>query len=157
MATATVNKVAYLGSTFTAAIIAAIKNGTRTDTAVYLADSNRADGRPTVELADATNTAVFGYVDRDISGDVLAPQSVDSSGNVTYNTIGTVKRSGVIRVTKKDAGGTATASAPGDIGLGIVGVGTAATAAIGAVTTGAATDYGTVIARSGNDLFVLLD
>ena len=155
MATATVNRVAYLGSTFTTAIVTAIKNGSRTDTAVALADSNRTDGRPTVELASATAAAVFGFIDRDISGDVLNPSSVASDGTVTYNLIGTVRRSGVVRITKKDAAGAADTPVAADIGMGVVGIATAAANA-GAVGTDAA-GYGEVIARSGNDLFVLLD
>ena len=161
MATATVNVVAYLGANFSSTIIDAIKNGTRTDTAVYLADSNRADGRPTVQLVDEGTTApatkaVFGFIERDISGDALNPSSVDSNGNVTYNNIGTVRRSGVIRVTKKNAAGVAQASVAADIGMGVEGVATEGGANVGAVTPVAA-GYGEIIARSGNDLFVLLD
>ena len=155
MATATVNRVAYLGSTFTPAVIAAIKNGTRTATAVGLSDSVNTEGRPTVGLVGDTG-AVFGFIERDISGDVLNPQSVDSNGNVTYNAIGTVKRSGIVRVTKHDTTtGAATAGAVGDIGSGVVGVvqGTAPAGSVGVAATG----YGTIIAYTGNDLFVLLD
>ena len=156
MATATVNRVAYLGNSFSASVIAAIKNATNTNTAVTLADSNRADGRPTVQLSGDTET-VFGFIDRDISGDVLNPNTVASDGTVTYNAIGTVRRSGVIRVTKHDTStGAATAGAAGDIGMGVLGV-VQGTAAAGSVGVGAATDYGTIIAYTGNDLFVLLD
>ena len=164
MATATVNVVAYLGSDFTTSVITAIKNGTRAETAVRLVDSNRADGRPTVQLVTATSNDIFGFVERDISGDALNPSSVDSNGNVTYNTIGTIKRSGIVQVVKRDNSGGANqgdaiAGVATDIGMGIEGWsgGTSTSAPIGSVAVAATGGYGKIIARNGNNLFVLLD
>ena len=160
MATATVNKVAYLSSNFTPTIIAGIKNGTYTTTAVYLVDSVNEEGRPTVQLHDGGATDIFGFIERDISGDVLNPQSVDSNGNVTYNAIGTVKRSGVVRVIKRSApAGAITAGQTSDIGKGIRGWsgGIGNNAPRGSVAVAATGGFGKIIAYSGNYLFVLLD
>lgn len=155
MARARINRTVYLDSSFTAAIIAAIKNGTRADNAVYLADSNRADGVPTVGLATDTNGDIYGYMNRDISGDVLNPVSVDADGNVTYNAIGTVNLSGDQWFTKRDGtSGAATATVAADIGMGISGMsGGAQNAPEGSVQVEATGNH-KVIARNGNQVRV---
>ena len=151
------NMPAYLGTTFSSSVIAAIKNGSQTNVAVKLSDSNRADGRATVDLVSAGDV-IIGVVERDISGDALDVTSVDSGGNVTYPAMGTVKLQDAVWVTKIDTtSGRATAGTSTDIGKGITGFdGGTANAPVGNVQVGAVTDKHKIIAYSGNRLRVIL-
>ena len=115
---------------------------TSTDTvAVYLTDSNNADGIPTVGRADDTNSVIYGKLDVNAKNwDVLNPSSVDSDGDVSYAGMASVIVDGVVTFAISAVGS-------GDIGSGIEGD---ASNTISAAATGS----GKIVAYSNGTAWV---
>lgn len=132
---------AYLNGDFTPAIISGFTNDSVIP--VRLDDSNNADGIPTIGIADATNSVVYGKLDVAATNwDALGEPTVDSNGNVTYPNMGAAIVSGIIEFS------VASAIAPGDIGKGIEG---AASNNVAAAATGGT---GKIVARQGTTIWV---
>ena len=89
---------------------------TSTDTvAVYLTDSDNADGIPTVGRADDTNSVIYGKLDVNAKNwNALSPGEVNANGDVTYTGMASVIVDGVVTFAISGVGS-------GDIGTGIEG------------------------------------
>ena len=110
---------------------------------VRLVDSNNADGIPTIGIADATNSVVYGKLDVAATNwDALGTPTVDASGNVTYPDMGAAIVSGIVEFS------VATAITGADVGKGIEG---AAGNNVAAAATGGT---GKIVAYSGTTIWV---
>ena len=117
-----------------------ITESTPSNIPVYLADSNNAtDPTPTVGVADATNSVIYGKMEDSIPA---LGDPIGITGNqLTYARGANVIVDGIVEFTKSSSG------APGDIGMGVVG------AASNQVDT-SATGTGKVVAYNDTTLWV---
>ena len=135
------SRPAYLNGDFTTTVISGFTSSSVIP--VYLDDSNNADGIPTVGIADATNTTVYGKLDVAATNwNALGTPTVDANGNVTYPDMGAVIVDGIVQFT------TAANLPDTDIGKGIEG---AASNHVAAAATGGT---GKIVARDGSTIWV---
>ena len=128
---------AYLNGDFTTSVISGF--GSDSVIPVYLDESENADGIPTVGIADASNTTIYGKLDVAATNwDALGTPTVDSNGNVTYPNMGAVLVDGIVEFN------VASSLGPNDVGKGIEG------AAGNNVALAATGGTGKVVAHNGS-------
>ena len=135
------SRPAYLGADFTPTVISNFDSDSVIP--VRLVDSNNADGIPTIGIADATNTVIYGKLDVAATDwNVLGEPTVDENGNTSYPGMGAVLVDGIVTFT------LAANASNTDIGNGIEG------AANNNVATSATGGTGKVVAYSGATIWV---